>query len=114
MSRKRKYTIPIWKYNYNLKDKNKKFVQIYHNQLFNQKFMKMKTNTQMIYIRMLDYSNGNQETKYPFRIYKQFVTTPTFLKCIEELKDNGFIEIKERGKFNHKENIYKFIDDWYK
>ena len=114
MGKKQKYIIPIWKYNYNLKDKNKKFVQIYHNQLFNNKFMKMKANTQILYIRMLDYSNGQQITEYPFRIYKSFITTPTFLNCIKELCDNGFIEVVENGRFNHKPNKYKFINNWYK
>lgn len=114
MGRKPKYSIPPWKFNSTLKNKSKKFVQMYHNQLFNQRFMKMKANTQMLYIRMLDYSNGNQVTEYPHRIYKQFMTTPTFLSCIEELVENGFVEVIEHGKFNHRPNKYKFIDKWYK
>ena len=113
MSNKKKYNIPIWKFNYKLKDKNKKFVQIFHNQLCNNYFLKLSSNSKILYIYMLDYSNGNIETEFPHRIYKQLMTTPTFNKCIEELENNGFIEIKKRGKFNHKPNVYKFTDNWY-
>ena len=113
MTRKPKYEIPIWKFNYKLKDKNKKFVAIYHNQLCNEKFMKMPLNAQMLYIYMLDYSNGSIETEFPHRFYKKIMTTPTFMKCIKELKNNGFIEVSAEGKFNHKPNKYKFIDKWY-
>ena len=95
------------------KDKNKKFVAIYHNQLCNDKFMKMSLNTQMLYVYMLDYSNRSVETEFPHRFYKKIMSTPTFNKCIKELYENGFIEVKESGKFNHKPNIYKFIDKWY-
>lgn len=114
MSRKEKYIPPIWKYNFLLKDKNKKFVQVYHNQLFNKNFMEMTDKSQMLYIRMLDYANGSQETSYPHRIYKTSMTTPTFLKCIKQLTDKGFLEVVEHGKFNHKPNKYKFIDKWYR
>jgi hypothetical protein len=113
MGRTQKYKIPIWKFNYKLKDKNKKFVAIYHNQLCNEKFMKLPLNAQMLYVYMLDYSNGSMETTFPHRFYKTIMTTPTFNKCIKELIDKGFIEIKERGKFNHKPNVYKFSDKWY-
>lgn len=113
MGRTQKYKIPIWKYNYKLKDKNKKFVAIYHNQLCNEKFMKLPLNAQMLYVYMLDYSNGSMETTFPHRFYKTIMTTPTFNKCIEELQDKGFIEIMERGKFNHKPNVYRFTDKWY-
>ena len=61
---------------------------------------------------MLDYSNGNIETEFPYRFYKKLMTTPTFDKCIKELEDNGFIKIYS-GKFNHKPNIYKFTNKWY-
>ncbi len=113
MSRRPKYRIPIWKFNYKLKDKNKKFVQIYHNQLCNEKFMKMSLGAQMLYVYMLDYSNGGQETQFPHRFYKKLITTPTFNKYISELENSGFVEVKESGKFNHRPNIYKFIDKWY-
>lgn len=113
MGRTQKYKIPVWKYNYKLKDKNKKFVAIYHNQLCNEKFMKLPLNTQMLYVYMLDYSNGSIETTFPHRFYKKIMTYPTFNKCIGELENKGFIEIKESGKFNHKPNVYRFSDKWY-
>lgn len=111
---KRNYKPPIWSYNPNKKNKSKKFVMVYHDQLFDDKFKKMKSSSQLLYIRMLDYSNGQQTTHYPRRMYKDLMSSATFNTCVKELINNGFIELVESGRFNHKENLYKFSTHWYK
>lgn len=113
---KKKYNKPIWKYDHKIDTatNDTKYVTMYHSQLFHKKFTSMKSNSQLLYIRMLDYSNGKQITTYPYKIYKDLISKPTFLECRDELVKNGFIEIVECGKFNRRANKYKFIDDWCK
>ena len=111
---KKKYIKPPWKYDHN-KDtptNNTKLTQLYHSQLIHKNFTQLSSNAKVIYIYMLDYSNGSQTTTFPHSIYKDIVSKPTFIKCINELIEKGFIEITKNGRFTRTENEYKFISNW--
>ena len=114
MGRKRKYTKPIWKYDHNIDTptNDTKLVQLYHSQLVHKNFISLSSSAKTVYIYMLDYSNGKIETSFPYRIYKTFITKPTFIKSIKELTDKGFIETVENGRFTRTENKYKFLCKW--
>ena len=113
MSRK-KYQKPIWKYDHKVDTPTNttKLVQIYHSQLTHKNFLDLSSIAKVVYIYMLDYSNGSITTTFPFRIYKSFTTTPTFQKAIKELSEKGFIEVIENGRFTRTENKYKFLSKW--
>ena len=57
---------------------------------------------------------GEQLLTYPVSLATKLkiCSSKTFFKCIDELTENGFVEIVEQGKFNHKPNKYKFIEEW--
>lgn len=114
MGKKNKYVKPIWKYDHKIDTptNDTKLVMLYHSQLFHKNFTSMRPNSQLLYIRMLDYSNGKQITTYPHKIYKDLMTKPTFIECIKELVEKGFIEVVLNGRFNKRENQYKFITKW--
>ena len=114
MSRKRKYQKPIWKYDHKIdtSTNDTKFVQLYHSQLTHKNFVSLSSVAKVVYIYMLDYSNGNMITTFPHKIYKTITTKPTFIKCIKELTEKGFIEIEESGRFTRTENKYKFLYKW--
>ena len=111
---KKKYVKPIWKYDpkVDTPTNNTKFVQLYHSQMTHRKFLKLSSTSKIVYIYMLDYSNGSMTTEFPKSIYSTFTTTPTFLKAIDELCEKGFIEVIESGRFTRTKNIYKFISKW--
>lgn len=112
MSRK-KHSLPIWLYDSNVKDSsNRNFIRLSHSQLTHKSFFSLSNSAKTIYIYMVNYSKGNREFSFPFRIYKNITTKPTFNKCIKELQEKGFIEIVEYGKFTRTENKYRFLSEW--
>ena len=114
MSKRRKYQKPIWKYDHKVdtSTNDTKLVQLYHSQLVHKNFIDLSSVAKVVYIYMLDYSNGKNITTFPHRIYKAFTTKPTFNKSIKELTDKGFIETIESGRFTRTENKYKFLSKW--
>ena len=111
---KKKYTKPPWKYDpkVDTPTNNTKLVQLYHSQITHKNFLELSPIAKVIYIYMLDYSNGSITTEFPNSIYLNITTKPTFLKAIEELSKKGFIEVIESGRFTRTKNIYKFISKW--
>lgn len=75
-------------------------------------FLSLKPTTSLIYIYMLDYSNGFQEFQFPKSIYNKLVSNETFKKAKAELIEKGFIEEVANGKNTRTESIYKFSDKW--
>lgn len=114
--KRNKYKIPIWKYNYksDTPTSNPKFIQLYHSQITHKNFLNLSNSAKVVYMYMIDYSNGKMETTFPNKIYSIITSKPTFFKSIKELSKKGFLEVIESGRFNHKENKYKFLCDWYK
>lgn len=115
MSRKKKYSLPIWLYNPNVENsENSNFIRLSHSQLTHKSFLKLSKTAKLIYIYMVNYSKGKREFSFPHRIYKNLVTKPTFTNVIDELNKFGFVEKTESGKFTRTESKYKFLTDWYK
>lgn len=106
--RKIQYTPPIWKYE---KD-DKKFSMLFHSMLKHKSFISLSDKAKTIYLYMTDYSNGKYEFTYPYSIYKNISSKPTFINCIKELEQHGFIEVKFCGKHTRTENIYTFSSKW--
>lgn len=111
---KKKYVKPTWKYDpkVDTPTNDTKFVQLYHSQMIHKNFLKLSSTAKIVYIYMLDYSNGKMKTEFPNSIYSTITTRPTFLKAINELCEKGFIEIVESGRFTRTKNIYKFTSKW--
>lgn len=69
MSRRKKYTIPIWKHNPKKNTSNdERFIQIYHDLLLSENFLKLKYSSKVVYMYMLDYSVGKMEFNFPYSI----------------------------------------------
>lgn len=100
------------------KDKNgnyekvKRFVGVPHSLLQNKNFQSLSSNTVRLYLYMLDWACGQQNITFVSALGEKFMTRKTFFKSINELEQKGFIEIIEKGSYNHKPNKYKFIDKW--
>ncbi len=113
MSRKPKYSLPNWLYDPHVKDSyNRNFIRLSHSLLTHKSFLSLSNSAKMVYIYMVNYSKGNREFSFPYKIYKKITSKPTFNKCIKELHNKGFIEVIENGKFTRTENIYKFLSEW--
>lgn len=111
---RKKYIPPNWKHNpKNNSKKDLSFVQIYHDLLMNENFLKLNKSTQVLYFYMNDYSNGSREFEFPYSIYKKVVSKGTFHSSIKELTEKGFIEVIENGKNTRTPNKYKFTNNWY-
>ena len=114
MSRKKKYKIPIWKHNPKRNTStDEKFIQIYHDLLLNENFLKLNYSSKVVYIYMLDYSLGKMEFTFPYSIYSKITSKETFQKTLKELSEKGFIEIIGMGKNTRTPNKYRFSSKWY-
>ena len=109
MSRRRKFNgFPKWQ---STKSKDK-FIQITHTLLNHSSFTTLKRSSQMLYMYMRDYSNGNYEFTYPYKIYKNIFSKQGFQGALKELIEHGFLEIKASGRYTRSENIYQFSAKW--
>ena len=106
--RKTKFRFPKWQ----CPKAKDKFVQITHTLLNHQSFTTLKRSSQMLYIYMRDYSNGNYEFTYPYKIYKNIFSKQGFQIALNELIEHGFLEIKASGRYTRTENIYQFSAKW--
>lgn len=89
-----------------------RFVQMYHSQITSKAFFNLSNKAKIIYLYMRDYATTNYEFSFPYRIYKNICTPPTFNKAIDELIINGFIITVISGKSVGNENVYRFSDKW--
>ena len=102
---------------YKIKDKNgnyqkvKRFVGLPHSLLQNKTFQSLTPNATKLYLYMLDWACGQQNITFTRALGLKLMSNKTFYRAIDELEQNGFIEI-ERGNFNHTPNKYKFIEKW--
>lgn len=106
--RKTKFRFPKWQ----CPKAKDKFVQITHTLLNHQSFTTLKRSSQMLYIYMRDYSNGNYVFTYPYKIYKNIFSKQGFQIALNELIEHGFLEIKASGRYTRTENIYQFSAKW--
>lgn len=114
MSRKKKYSIPLWKHNpKNSNSRDEKFVQLYHDLLMNKNFLKLSYTAKTIYLYMCDFAMGNQEFIFPYSIYSKITSRETFRKATNELIEKGFIVKNKMGKNTRTPNEYKFTSKWY-
>ncbi len=68
---KKKYIKPPWKYDpkVDTPTNNTKLVQLYHSQITHKKFLNLSPIAKVVYIYMLDYSNGSITTEFPYSMY---------------------------------------------
>ena len=101
------------------KDKNgnyekvKRFVGVPHSLLQNKKFRSLNPNAMKLYLYMLDWACGQQNITFPWSLGSKIIkSNKTFIKAIDNLEKMGFIEIIEKGSFNHRPNKYRFSVKW--
>lgn len=72
----------------------------------------LSANAFRLYVMMKSYAKGNEKFQFPHRIYKNFLTTPTFAKARDELVEKGYIEPFTSMANLRKENSYMFSSKW--
>lgn len=72
-------------------------------------FNSMTAKAQMLYVRMILASNGNNEFSFPHSRYRKYMSTDTFQRAKQQLIDNGFIT---ETKYRCAKNRYRFSNDW--
>lgn len=65
-----------------------------------------------LYIMMKNYAKGDSSFKFPYRIYKNFISKQGFTNARQELIDYGYLENFASHKTNRTENEYKFSSKW--
>ena len=113
---KQSLVFATWKHDVNYKasrgEKLNSFVGLPHSLLMNKNFLQLNPTSKLVYIYMLDYSNGEIETTFPQSIYSKITCKSSFENAKKELTKYGFIEEVANGRFTRTENIYKFSDKW--
>ena len=65
-----------------------------------------------LYIMMKNYSKGDTKFKFPYRIYKNFISKQGFVNARQELIDYGYLETFTSHKNVRTENEYIFSSKW--
>jgi len=90
------------------------YIRLTKRLLMNKKFLKLHNSSKILYIYMRLWAYPKKQFNYTISTAKVLMTKNTFLKCIDELEEKGFINIIYRNKYSHNMNIYEFSDRWYK
>lgn len=98
----------------NEKEYERKYIRITHSLLMNKNFLRLKPTSKMLYLYMRDWAYPSNEVTYSISNSGIIMSKNTFLGCIKELENAGFIETIWSNKFSHRPNVYRFINKWYK
>jgi len=97
-----------------IEDFKEQYISLTRSMLINEKWLNLKYSSQVIYIQMKLWARGKQEFKYSYSLAENILgSTRTIKSSIEELIDNGFIEIVKCSKRPGIGTIYKFSNNWY-
>lgn len=115
MSKKNYKVVKTPFHHYETDDKNdKNYIRITKRLIMDKKFIKLSNSSKVLYFYMRMWAYPKKEYNYTIGTAKKLMSKNTFLKCIDELEENGFINILFRNKYAHCMNIYEFSDRWYK
>lgn len=92
------------------------YITMTKSMLLNKNWLNLTYSSQILYIYMRLWSYGRIETpfSYSLAIKNNIVKSrTTFKKSIDELIENGFIEITRISKKPGTATLYKFIDKWH-
>lgn len=89
-----------------------KHIRITHSMLISKVFKRLSKSSIILYIYMKDWACGRIEFEYPQSLCKDILSSATFWSCIDELEQNGFIEVKKRSRLTRYKNIYRFSSKW--
>lgn len=93
------------------------YIAMTKSMLLNENWLKLTYSSQILYMYMKLWSYGKIETSfsYSLAIKQQIVKSrTTFKKAIDELIENGFIEITRISKKPGIGTLYRFTDKWHK
>ena len=101
------------------KKKNKidgSFAIIEHNLANSEAFKGLSVNAKWLYMEFKLRFHGDNKYHIIFthREGLKVLNNRTFTKCINQLIENGLIDIIKRGGFYHQPNIYGLSDRWRK
>ncbi len=98
-----------------LKDFKEPYISITKSMLTNNKWLNLNYSSQIIYLYMKLWSYGRQEFQFSYSLALNVCKSrTTFKKSIDELVNNGFIEIKKISKRPGTGTTYSFSNNWYK
>ena len=90
------------------------YISITKSMLVNERWLSLNYSSQLIYIYMKLWSYGRQEFKFSYSLALNIVKSKsTFKKSIDELVNNGFIEIIRISRTPGIGTIYRFTNKWY-
>ena len=91
------------------------YISITRSMLTNEKWLNMEYSARELYLYMKLWSYGKQEFEFSYSLALKIIgSTRTIQKRIQELIDNGFIEIIKCSKRPGIGTVYKFSNNWYK
>lgn len=94
---------------------NDKHVRMTHDMLQDETFRSLKYTSQVLYLYMKDWSCGEIEFKYSWRLASRVLRSkPTYQSAKKELIEKGFIICTRTCKCSSEPNHYKFSNDWSK
>lgn len=90
------------------------YVCITKSMLTSEKWASLNYSSKLVYIHMKLWSYGRQEFKFSYSLALNIVgSRTTYKKSIDELVNNGFIEIIRISRTPGIGTIYKFTNKWY-
>lgn len=97
------------------KDFKEPYIRITRSMLTNERWLKLSYSAKTIYIYMKLWSYGREEFSFSYKLALNIVKSrSTFKSSIDELVDNGFIEIIRISRTPGVGTKYKFSNKWYK
>lgn len=113
MSRMKRKLTPFHTYETNNKY-DEKYIRVTRTLLMNKKFIELSSNAKVLYLYMRDWGYPTPEVKYSISMARELMSKNTFIKCINELIQAGFIKLAWSNKYSGQPNIYVFSDNWWK
>ena len=95
-----------------LSPKEHRFVALPHSIINHKSFTTLKPMSKVLYFYMSDYAQGEKEFTYPRRIYKNIMCNQTFIVCLEELIEHGFLCVVNQGGLCNNDSVYSFSSKW--
>lgn len=115
MSRKKRKQFRDFESSAMLDDYKEPYVCITKSMLTSEKWGNLGYPAKTIYLYMKLWSYGRQEFEFSYNLALNVVgSRKTFKKAIDELVENGFLEIIRISRTPGIGTRYKFISKWYK
>ena len=92
------------------------YITLTKSMLLNKNWLNLTYSSQILYIYMRLWAYGRTEIPFSYSLainQKIVKSKTTFKKSIDELIENGFIQITRISKKPGVGSLYKFIDKWH-